>query len=103
MGHHMVRLPTKRHWRRNETIMAVSSTYYVTMTDTFMSGWGPAKGRKSKLVIACTTLEQAERIERNAKKREEMRYVGILTKKPSYPRAHISWKTWDDMGEVWKK
>ena len=77
-------------------------TYYVTMTDKFMSGWGQATGKTNKLVIACDTIEQAELIEKNARKRSEMRYVNIRSTKPSYG-GHIltSWKTFSDMGGPW--
>lgn len=77
--------------------------FYVTMTDKFMSGWGMAQGKINKLIIECQTLEQAEQIERVARYRDEMTYVNIRTTKPYY-RAHIleSWKSWDDMGEIWK-
>jgi hypothetical protein len=76
--------------------------YYVTMTDRFMSGWGPARGTINKLVIACQSYEEAETIERNAKLRSEMRYVNICNRKPSYPRAHVSWKTYEQLGDIWK-
>ena len=67
--------------------------WYVTMTDNFMSGWGCAKGKKNKLVIACDTLGEAEIVEAQAHRRSEMRYVNICSKKPSYPasRFMVSW------------
>ena len=76
--------------------------YYVTMTDKFMSGWGPATGKTNKLIVECETYDQAELIERNAKKRSEMRYVNIRSTKPYYGN-HIleSWKTFDEMGGPW--
>ena len=74
----------------------------MTMTDKFMSGWGRAKGMTNKLIIQCQTIEQAEQIERVARYRDEMTYVNIRTTKPYY-RANIlaSWKTWDELGEIW--
>ena len=36
------------------------------MTDTFMSGWGCAKGRINKLVFKCETVEDAYTIKKNA-------------------------------------
>lgn len=76
--------------------------YYVTMTDKFLSGWGPATGKVNKLVIECNTYEQAAQIERAAKRRSEMRRVGIRTSKPYYG-AHVltSWKKFEDMGGPW--
>ena len=76
--------------------------YYVTMTDNFMSGWGPARNKTNKLIIECETMEQAAIIERNAKKRDEMRYVNIRSTKPHYgPRVLESWKTFKDMDGPW--
>lgn len=74
----------------------------MTMTDKFMSGWGMAKGMTNKLIIQCQTIEQAEQIERVARYRDEMTYVNIRITKPYY-RANIlaSWKTWDELGEIW--
>lgn len=77
--------------------------YYVTMTDKFMSGWGVADGKKNKLIIQCDTWQQAEQIERAAHDRSEMRYINICTKKPRYGSNVVeSWKTWDDLGPIWK-
>lgn len=39
-------------------------TYFVPMTDKFMSGWGGARSKKAKHVVECDTLAQAEHIER---------------------------------------
>jgi len=76
--------------------------FYVNMTDKFMSGWGMAKGMTNKLIIECQTIEQAEQIERVARYRDEMKYVNIRTTKPHYG-SHVleSWKTWDELGEIW--
>ncbi len=81
-----------------------SKKFYVTMSDKFMSGWGMATNKTNKLVIECETFAQAEIIQRNAMKRNEMKYVNIRATAPRYG-SHIltSWKTWDDMGEIWKK
>ena len=78
--------------------------FFVTMTDKFMSGWGMAQGKTNKLIIECDTCEQAAIIERNALRRDEMRFVNIRTTKPRYGRNVLeSWKTWEDMGEIWKR
>lgn len=78
-------------------------TYYVTMTDKFMSGWGMAEGKTNKMIVVCHTWEQAEQIEKAAHSRPEMRYINIRTTKPNYgPGIVESWKNWDDLGEVWK-
>jgi hypothetical protein len=78
-------------------------TYFVTMTDRFMSGWGLARGKANKLVIECDTYAQAEQVERAAKRRTEMRRVNIRTTKPYYKGAHVlvSWKHFSDLGGPW--
>ncbi len=77
--------------------------FYVTMTDKYLSGWGMSENKTNKLIIECETIEQAEQIALVARYRDEMTYVNIRTSKPYY-RANIveSWKTWDELGEVWK-
>jgi len=86
----------------NET--KLNPIFWVTMTDKFMSGWGGAANKTNKLIIACYTYQQAETIERNANKRSEMKYVNICSNKPRYGNnVKESWKTWEDMGEIWKK
>ena len=82
------------------------SLYYVTMTDKFMSGWGPAKGKTNKYVVRTSTLNQAETVERNAKLRSEMTHINVVIgRKPSFPkrRFHVTWKEWKDLGRIWKK
>lgn len=77
--------------------------YYVTMTDKFMSGWGMAANKINKMIVECDTWQQAEQIKRAARNRSEMRRVNIRATKPRYG-AHVveSWKTWDDLGPIWK-
>lgn len=79
--------------------------YWVSMTDTFMSGWGKAQGKINKYVVACDTLEQAETIERNAKKRSEMKSISVHSKMPYYTptRYVVTWKDYNELGEIWTK
>jgi hypothetical protein len=78
--------------------------YYVTMTDKFMSGWGMAQNKTNKFIVECETYQEAETIERNAKKRNEMKYINICSKKPRYGKNVLeSWKTFSQLGEIWKK
>lgn len=79
-------------------------TIYVTMTDRFMSGWGKANERINKLVLECETWQEAEIVESNANKRDEMKYVNILTKKPYYSpsRYYVSWVTKEDYPSWYK-
>lgn len=77
---------------------------YVTMTDKFMSGWGMAQGKTNKLIIECNNFDEAWAIERNARKRSEMKYVNIRISKPKYGSNVLeSWKTYEDMGSIWKQ
>lgn len=81
-----------------------TSKFYVTMTDKFMSGWGHAANKTNKFIVICDNWEQAETIERNAKKRSEMKYINICANKPRYGANVLeSWKNFDDLGEVWKE
>lgn len=79
------------------------SKYYVTMTDKFMSGWGRAEGKISKFVIECDSYESAERIQRNAEGRSEMKHVNLCTTKPNYNsrRYYTSWKHESDLSGSW--
>lgn len=78
--------------------------FFVTMTDKFLSGWGGASGRIAKFVIVCETIEQAETIERNARKRSEMKNVSICTKRPNYSakRYQTTFQAFDNLGSIWK-
>lgn len=73
-------------------------TYYVTMTDKFMSGWGEAQGKINKLIFICDNYKQAEIVEQNAMARSEFKYINITTNKPHYSkqRYYAQVKTIDD-------
>lgn len=76
---------------------------YVTMTDKFMSGWGQAENKINKFIVKCSTYEQARAIQRAGENREEMIYVNIRTTKPHYGAGYLeSWKTFEELGEIWK-
>ena len=62
---------------------------YVTMTDSFLSGWGVAQDRKSKLIIECNGWSEAEAVESYARSRSEMKYVKIRTRAPRYNAKYI--------------
>jgi hypothetical protein len=59
-------------------------TFWVTMTDKVLSGWGMAEGKINKLVIKCDTYEEAEIVANNANGRSDMKYVNICVREPSY-------------------
>lgn len=84
--------------------MTTSKKIYVTMTDKFLSGWGMATNKTNKFIIVCDNWEQAETIERNAKKRSEMKRINICMNKPKYGKHVLeTWKNFDELGEVWTK
>lgn len=61
--------------------------YFVTMTDTMLSGWGMAENKISKRVILCKTFRDAQIIVsglNNCKNRNGMRYINIAIKFPKY-------------------
>lgn len=64
--------------------MENTTKYWVTMTDSFMSGWGCAEGKINKLIFECESLKEARIVEENAKNRSDMKRVNICTKKPYY-------------------
>jgi hypothetical protein len=78
---------------------------YVSMTDKFMSGWGEATNKTNKYIIICENLEQAKAIERNAKKRSEMKYINICFNKPKYNTKQYlcSWRKFSELGDIWTK
>lgn len=61
--------------------------YFVTMTDTMLSGWGMAENKTAKRVVLCKTFREAQIIVsglNNCKKRNGMRYINIAYKFPKY-------------------
>ena len=76
---------------------------YVTMTDTFMSGWGMAENRINKYVVVCDTDTQARTIVKNAGKRREMKYINMRSTKPSYPASKYltTRKRYAELDDIW--
>jgi hypothetical protein len=76
-----------------EKLRQAKYPYYVTMTDTFFSGWGQAKGRIAKYIAPASSLEEAEVVAYNAKARGDQKNVNIVSKKPSYnaKRYRVGW------------
>lgn len=77
--------------------------YYVTMTDEFMSGWGKAENKINKYVVCCETMQQAGTIAKNARKRNEMKYINIRTRKPYYNNNKYitTFKKFEELGKIW--
>lgn len=74
------------------------------MTDKFLSGWGMAQNKTNKFIVECENWEQAQTIERNAHRRSEMKYINICINKPRYGANVLeSWKTFDELGGMWKE
>lgn len=58
-------------------------TYWVTMIDKFMSGWGRSDQRTNVLIFECDSLEEAEIVSANASNRSDMKHVTIHGTRPS--------------------
>lgn len=84
--------------------MIFKANYFVTMTDKFMSGWGMAKGKTNRLIIACDTYEQAKIVMKNAARRSEMKYINYHVKMPKLSKNHYpSYKHISELGDAWTK
>ena len=57
---------------------------YVSMTDTFLSGWGLSEGKQNKLIFECDNYQEAMIVLNNAKNRKEMKYIKVHDKMPKY-------------------
>ena len=77
-------------------------TYYVTMTDTFLSGWGKADGKIAKYVIECESYDEALTVADNARNRSDMKHVRIVNNKPYYTssRYQVTERTKEEI-PVW--
>lgn len=58
------------------------AAFYVTMTDSFMSDWGPAEGKSTVYVALCDNEREAEIVKANAEAREDQENPEIKTVKP---------------------
>ena len=69
-----------------------SYKYYVTATDTFMSGWGCAEGKINKIAIGCNNRSEVAEVKAALRGRSEMKYIND-TVNPKYPsdRYLVSW------------
>lgn len=56
--------------------------FYVLSNDTFMSGWGPARGKINTIILPCESLEEAETVESNCHDRTDQNRVRIVGNKP---------------------
>ena len=67
--------------------------YFVVATDKFMSGWGRAKGKISKMVCVCESHQKADEILSKWEKRSDLSYLAIKRQKPYYApgRYDVAW------------
>ncbi len=56
--------------------------YYVISVDTFLSGWGKARGMVNVCVVPCATWREAEQVYRYVKGRSDQKSVRIVAHKP---------------------
>jgi hypothetical protein len=63
---------------------------YVTMTDTFMSGWGHAKNKTNRHIIVCQSFGEACEIARLAEARPEMKRINITTNRPRLRAGRVT-------------
>lgn len=79
--------------------------FFVTMTDSFLSGWGRAEGLTNKYIVCCRTLNEALTVKENAQKRNEMKYINVRSgsKVPYYSpnKFLVSLAIVPEMGEIW--
>lgn len=82
--------------------MNATEKFYVRMTDKFMSGWGCAEGKISVFVVECDDYDQAAKVLRAARGRQEMKRVAICARKPR-ERAHqvVSFRHASELGPIW--
>lgn len=74
-----------------------AAPWYVTMNDSFMSGWGGARGKIASYVYPCASFEEAEAVAANARARTDQRRVNIVSghdkagfqRRPRLQRGHI--------------
>lgn len=80
-----------------------SGKWYVTGRDTFLSGWGEAKGGKSYMTVVTDSLDQAEIVAENMENRSDMRNVKLEKKPPRIRKSdHHSTKTIEDASRMFE-
>lgn len=57
---------------------------FVSMEDTFLSGWGNAENKKAIFIYACENQEEAEIVANNAKSRGDQKNIKISHTKPNF-------------------
>lgn len=82
--------------------MVVSKSIYVSMKDTFMSGWGHADGQSNIFQVECDNDEQVQQIIRAATNRDEMRTIRTSRIKRKNTKTQlVTNRHFNDLGEIW--
>lgn len=55
---------------------------WVRATDSYLSGWGAAQGKKNVMVFECKTRAEADWIEAKLLARSEMKHVMLCANRP---------------------
>lgn len=81
----------------NEFIKENNIEWFVTASDKFLSGWGRANKKISKMVVCCNSLEQAREIAMNYENRTDLNRINICGNKPYYSpnRYDVSYYDFD--------
>ena len=61
---------------------------YVLAHDTFMSGWGDARGKQNTVILPCDSYQEAETVSDNARRRGDQKRIRIVGNKPRL-QSHI--------------
>lgn len=77
--------------------------YYVTCTDRFMSGWGPAKRKDNRLIFPCEDMSEAMRVVRYAQNRGDQKRIYICGSKPKVRSHHYTQVKTKDVYPNWYK
>ena len=74
-----------------------SYPYYVTATDSFLSGWGLAEGKTNKVIIGCNNRSEVDEVKNALRGRSEMKYINDTTNMSRYHsgRYLVSWYHYD--------
>lgn len=62
--------------------------FYVLSNDTFMSGWGPARGKINTCVVPCSNMKEAMAVEKYVCSRTDQKRIRIIENKPR-PKSHV--------------
>jgi hypothetical protein len=77
---------------------------YVTMIDTFMSGWGPAQGKDNLFAVECDDGQQVEQILKAAAERAEMRKLMVVHNEPkSNGQRVVTLTHYNNLGGSWRE